>query len=430
MIGFAAAMLLSVGLAGCQTSAAAKGPGQAGTAKTSETATATSSDSNGAATAAARPSFTAWLTSLKIEAMAAGVSAKNFDRAFKLVQVNQDILEKDQTQAEFTRPLWEYLDKAVSSKRIENGRVLENTNAAALAKAERAYGVSRQIIVAIWGLESSYGEFTGDYNVIEALATLAYASQRGDLFRAQLIDALLILEAGDITASDMRGSWAGAMGQTQFMPAAFRQYAVDGDGDGRRNIWRSLPDVFSSTANYLAEHGWRTGEPWSAEVRLPENFPWEKAEVDIRKPVDEWRRMGVRLVDGGQLPPVSSSAAIVAPTGHRGPVFILFDNFRVILKYNNSTAYGLAVAHLSDRLKGGGPIVASWPTGEPPLGKDDRLELQAKLAARGYDPGEIDGVVGPKTRAAVRKFQLTIGMVPDGYPTQLLLRKLRAAGAT
>jgi membrane-bound lytic murein transglycosylase B len=429
MIGLVAVLVLSTGLAGCQTSAAGQKPMDAAAPETAATTSATNPESSGESAIAAKPSFDQWQASFKVEAMAAGVSAKTFDRAFTLVQVNQDVLAKDQSQAEFTRPIWEYLDKAVSPTRIENGLLLEAANAAALAKAERAYGVPRQIIVAIWGLESSYGEFTGDYNVIEALATLAYASRRGDVFKAQLIDALLILEAGDIAPSDMRGSWAGAMGQTQFMPAAFRQYAVDGDGDGRRNIWRSLPDVFSSTANYLADHGWRQGEPWGAEVRLPKNFPWEMAEVDIRKPVEEWRRMGLRLADGRDLPRVDSDAAIVAPTGHRGPVFILLDNFRVILKYNNSTAYGLAVGHLADRLAGGGPIQAAWPTNEPPLSKEDRIDLQTLLAARGYDPGEIDGVIGPNTRAAVRRFQIEIGMVPDGYPTQQFLAKLRSPGS-
>ncbi|MGH6932106.1 MAG: lytic murein transglycosylase [Dongiaceae bacterium] len=428
MIGLAAMVVVSVGLAGCQSTGAVKKQAPAAATLASDAAPAESSSDG--AVIAALPSFDLWRADLKAEALAAGVSANTFDRAFALVQVNQDILAKDQSQAEFTRPVWEYLDKAVSEARVENGKMLENANAAALAKVERRYGVPPRIIIAIWGLESSYGEFAGDYNVIEALATLAYASRRGNVFRAQLIDALLILDKGDVAASDMRGSWAGAMGQTQFMPSAFRQYAVDGDGDGRRNIWRSLPDVFSSTGNYLASHGWRPGEPWGAEVRLPPDFPWQMAEVDIRKPVEEWRRMGVRLANGRQLPKVGSNAAIVAPAGHRGPVFILFDNFRVILKYNNSTAYGLAVALLSDRVDGGGPVLTAWPTDEPPLSKDERLDLQTLLAELGYDPGEIDGVVGPMTRAAVRRFQRKIGMVPDGYPTPRLLGRLRAAGAT
>jgi membrane-bound lytic murein transglycosylase B len=428
MIGVASILALTVALGGCQSADAGKQSSQATAANAA--ADTTIDESADAASIAARPSFETWLTELRVEARVAGVSDKTFDRAFKLVRVNQDVLAKDQSQAEFTRPIWEYLDKAVSPTRVDNGRMLASANGAALAKVESRYAVPSEVIVAIWGLESSYGEVTGDYNVIESLATLAYASRRGDVFRGQLIDALAILEDGDILPSDMRGSWAGAMGQTQFMPSAFRRYAVDGDGDGRRNIWRSLPDVYASTANYLAGHGWRAGESWGTEVRVPAEFDWELAEVDIRKPVAEWRRLGVRLADGRELPSVASEAAVVAPAGHRGPVFILFDNFRVILRYNNSTAYGLAVAHLSDRLNGGGPILASWPTGEPPLDKNDRLDLQTLLAARGYDPGEIDGVVGPKTRAAVRKFQRATGMVPDGYPTQELLRKLRAAGAT
>ena len=429
MIGLAGLLIAAIGLAGCQTTGKVKTQGQT-SAASGAAETAAANTEGGSTAIAARPSFEEWKAGLKTEALAAGVSAKTFDRAFTLVQVNQDILAKEQSQAEFTRTIWEYLDKAVSPSRVEDGRLLAIANAGALAEAESRYGVPRQVIVAIWGLESAYGESMGDYNVIEALATLAYAGRRGPVFREQLIDALVILEHGDVLASDMRGSWAGAMGQTQFMPAAYQRFAVDGDGDGRRNIWRSLPDIYASTANYLASHGWRGGEPWGAEVRLPKDFPWEMAEVDIRKPIDEWRLRGVRLIDGRDLPAVGSQAAIVAPAGHRGPVFILFDNFRVILKYNNSTAYGLAVALLSDRIAGGGPLIAQWPTDEPPLSPDERLVLQNLLAERGYDPGEVDGVVGPKTRAAVRKYQLSAGLVPDGYPTQQLLRMLRNDGAT
>jgi len=373
----------------------------------------------------AKQSFAAWRDELKAEALAAGVSAATFDRAFQNVRPNPDILAKDSVQPEYTRPVWAYLDTAVSDKNIATGQQRRSENAAALGRATAGYGIPPQIVTAIWGLESAYGQTTGGYNVIEALATLAYDSRRPQVFRRNLIDALLILEAGDIPPTDMQGSWAGAMGQTQFMPAAFRQYAVDGDGDGKRDIWRSLPDVFASTANYLTAHGWRPNQPWGAEVRLPQNFPWDQAELDIVKPVAEWAALGVRSVDGKALPRVDSPASIIAPAGHRGPAFIVFDNFRTILAYNNSVSYALAVGHLADRIGGGRAFSAAWPREEPQLSRTDKLDMQNLLFARGYDPGAVDGVIGPKTRAAIRTFQREIGMVPDGFATMALLTRLR-----
>jgi membrane-bound lytic murein transglycosylase B len=374
----------------------------------------------------ARPSFAEWRAALKAEALAAGVSAETFDRAFAGVQPNPEILVKDDVQPEYTRPVWAYLDTAVSPRNIVTGQQRLSENAAALRRATEGYGIPPEIVVAIWGLESRYGETTGGYNVIEALATLAYDSRRPEVFRRNLIDALLILEAGDIPAVDMQGSWAGAMGQTQFMPATFRQYAVDGDNDGKRDIWRSLPDVFASTAGYLAAHGWRPDQPWGAEVRLPADFPWDQAELDVTKSMTEWEAFGVRRADGKRLPKVDSPASIIAPAGHRGPAFIVFDNFRTILDYNNSVSYALAVGHLADRIAGGAAFVAAWPRQEPQLSRTDKLDMQNLLFARGYDPGEVDGVIGPQTRAAIRIFQREIGDVPDGFATMVLLTRLRA----
>src|SRR5262249_19950085 len=326
----------------------------------------------------------------KREALAAGVSAATFDRAFAGLLPNLDILAKDEEQPEDTRPIWAYLDTAVSPERVAAGRQELADNKAALRKAGKTYGIEPQILVAIWGLESRYGANTGGYNVIEALATMAYGSRRPDVFRQNLIDALLILEHGDITPEDMQGSWAGAMGQTQFMPAAFRQYAVDGDGDGKRDIWRSLPDVFASTAGYLAAKGWKVGRPWGAEFRLPAKFDWQLAEMDVTKTVAEWRKLGIKRVDGKSLPKVDSTASIIAPAGHRGPAFIVFNNFRTILAYNNSQSYALAVAHLADLMVGKKDFVAQWPREEQPLSRTDKEDLQNLLAARGYDPGDHD----------------------------------------
>lgn len=376
--------------------------------------------------APAQPSFESWLAAFKPEALAAGVSATTFDRAFAGVQPDPDILAKDDVQPEYVRPVWAYLDTAVSPEHVATGRQLLADDKVMLRKATKPYGVEPQFVVAIWGLESAYGVNTGGYNVIEALATMAYGSRRPDVFRQNLIDALLILEHGDITPEDMQGSWAGAMGQTQFMPAAFRQYAVDGDGDGKRDIWRSLPDVFASTAGYLAAKGWKQGQPWGAEVRLPAKFDWTLAEMDVTKTVAEWRKLGIKRVDGKALPKVASPASIIAPAGHRGPAFIVFENFRTILDYNNSQSYALAVAHLADLITGKKDFVAQWPREEPPLSRTDKQDLQNLLAARGYDPGDHDGVIGPKTRVAIRQFQHEIGEVPDGFPTLALLTRLRS----
>jgi peptidoglycan lytic transglycosylase B len=377
-----------------------------------------------------RPNFVAWRDAFKTEALAAGISAATFDRAFDGVLPNFDILAKDDVQPEYTKPIWAYLDTAVSPEHVATGRQRLADNKAALRKATKPYGVPPQIVIAIWGLESAYGVNTGGYNVIEALATMAYGSRRPDVFRQNLIDALLILEHGDITPEDMQGSWAGAMGQTQFMPAAFRQYAVDGDGDGKRDIWRSLPDVFASTASFLAAHGWKPGEPWGAEVRLPAKFDWEQAEMDVTKTVTEWRKLGVKRADGKAMPKLNAPASIIAPAGHRGPAFIIFENFRTILDYNNSLSYALAVAHLADVITGKPEFVAQWPREEPPLSRTDKQDLQNLLAAHGFDPGDNDGVIGPKTRVAIRQFQRQIGEVPDGFPTVALLTRLRALSSS
>jgi lytic murein transglycosylase len=415
-----ACLIALLALAACQSTG---GAGQSDAAGAAATAPAAGSTSD----LPEKPSFEAWTADLRAEAMAAGVSAATFDGAFAGLRVNPEIIDRDRDQSEFTKPVWSYLDSAVSPERIANGKTNGAAHRAQLDAAARRYGVPAEVILSIWGLESAYGANTGGYNVIEALATLAYDGRRPETFRKQLIDALLILEQGDIEVASMRGSWAGAMGQTQFMPTAFRKYAVDGDGDGRRDIWGSQADVFASTANYLRAFGWTPGEPWGGEVRLPADFPWDQAEIDIEKPVGEWRALGVKLAHGGALPKTASPASIVAPAGHRGPAFIVYGNFRTILSYNYSSAYALAVGHLADRLAGGGPLAAAWPRDDQPLTKAERTELQELLSDLGYDPGGVDGVVGPKTRTALRQYQRAIGAVPDGYPTTELLQQLKAS---
>jgi membrane-bound lytic murein transglycosylase B len=374
-------------------------------------------------------SFEQWVSGLKVEAMSRGVSSAVFDRAFTGVRPNGEVLESDRSQPELTKTVWDYLDKAVSDTRVENGRRLLRENRALLAEIEREYGVDSQVIVAIWGMESAYGKHTGGHNVIQALATLAYGSRRATFFRTHLLAALEILQAGHVRAEDMQGSWAGAMGQTQFMPTAFARFATDEDGDGRRDIWGSLPDVFASTANFLSSFGWRHGEPWGMEVRLPEGFPWALADPFIKKPVEAWRLLGVRRIDGSPVPDSTGPAALFLPAGYRGPAFILYDNYRTLLHYNNSDAYALAVGILSDRVLGRGPVVGSWPRDEVPLDADQRLDLQATLTRAGYDTRGVDGIIGPNSRKALRAYQRDIGVPDDGFPTQHLLMRLKGLSA-
>lgn len=423
--------LLIAGLtAACQSASSAPSAAVAGTLETaivSPQAAPRAAEASGDTAAKPAPSFAAWREELRAEAEARGVSAATFARAFAHVSPNPAVLKADRHQPEFTRPIWDYLASAVSARRIAAGQRHLAAHRPLLEAAAARYGVAPEYVVAIWGIESDFGANTGAYSVIEALATLAYAGQRQAAFRAYLLDALLILEEGDVEPTRMRGSWAGAMGQTQFMPTAFRERAVDFDGDGRRDIWTSLADVFGSTANYLAAAGWRPGQSWGDEVRLPPDFRYELADPEIRQTVGAWQALGVRLVDAAAAPPPDRPASLLLPAGHRGPAFLVYDNFRVLLRYNNATSYALAVGHLADRIGGGGPIAASWPVEEQPLSRSQQVELQRLLAARGFDPGPIDGMIGPMTRQAIRRFQAALGHPADGYATLDLLSRLRAA---
>jgi lytic murein transglycosylase len=300
-----------------------------------------------------------------------------------------------------------------------------------LGRAEREHGVPASIITAIWSLESNFGENLGGFNVIEALATLGFEGRRAAFGREQLLAALKILEEGDIEPQRMIGSWAGAMGQTQFIPTVFLQYAEDGNGDDRRNLWDTRADVFSSTANYLEQKGWVEDAPCFDEVRVPENFDYGHADIGTEKPVREWSDLGVTLWDGrslkrrtGQTP--EALAAIILPAGHKGPAFIAYPNFEVVLAYNNAISYALAICQLANRFNGGPSFRTSWPRDEMPiLSRTDRVELQTLLAQRKYDVGEADGVIGRRTREAIRSYQRSAGMKPDGFATLALLQSLR-----
>jgi lytic murein transglycosylase len=377
--------------------------------------------------------FEEWVAAFRADAAKAGISETTLDRAFANVQANPRVIELDQSQPEFVKPVWDYLAQSVSDKRIADGRARLAANRAMLDRVARDYGVPPTIIVAFWGIETNYGSNVGSINVFEALATLGWSNPKRDRFaRDELLAALRLADTGEVAPERMIGSWAGAVGQTQFLPSSYLKAAVDYDGNGRRDLWTNLPDIFASTANLLDGFGWRRGEPWGYEVRLPPNFDWELAEVDVRKPLAEWAALGVTRADGTPLVGAHASteqrmaeASILTPAGHRGPAFVTLDNFRAFLKYNNATAYALSVGELADRIAGRGRIVAAWPVGDSPLTRSDAITLQTLLNARGCSAGEPDGLIGPATRRAIRCFQKTIGEVPDGYATTALLERLR-----
>ncbi|WP_241741163.1 lytic murein transglycosylase [Paragemmobacter straminiformis] len=366
-----------------------------------------------------------WTEGFRPRARAAGISDATLDRAFRGLRYNRDVIEKDRNQSEFTKTIWDYLDRAVSDKRVENGKAALRKHRRLLDRIEATYGVEREVVVAVWGLESSYGENRGDIPVIEALATLAYDGRRGRFFEGQLIEALRILQTGDVAPRNFTGSWAGAMGHTQFIPSSYQAFAVDFDRDGRRDIWSDDPtDALASTAAYLAKSGWVTGRPWGIEVSLPQGFDYSQTGDRGQRPVADWQALGVRQADGRALPD-HGAGSLLLPAGARGAAFLIFRNFHAIERYNAADAYVIAIGHLSDRLAGGPPIRAEWPRGDRALTFAERQEMQQRLTRAGHDTGGADGKIGPKTLAALRAYQRSIGMVPDGYPSLEVLRHLR-----
>ncbi|WP_138469932.1 lytic murein transglycosylase [Poseidonocella sp. HB161398] len=375
--------------------------------------------------AVANSGFARWLSGFRSRALAQGISARTFDRAFAGVEYDADVISRDRNQAEFSRNLWDYLDSAVSETRIRNGRAALDSQALVLDRIEAKYGVDKEVVVAIWGLESAYGSYRGSTQIVPALATLAYDGRRGAFFEEQLVAALRILQAGDTDPRHMTGSWAGAMGHTQFMPTSFLEYAVDFTGDGRRDIWSDDPsDALASTAAYLARFGWVKGRPWGVEVQLPKGFDYAHAGHDTKRPVADWTAAGVRGMDGRPVAD-NGKAAILLPAGARGPAFMIFQNFNVIERYNAADSYVLAVGHLSDRLKGGGPFQRDWPRGDRALLSAEKKELQTRLTAAGYSTQGVDGRIGPNTIDAIRAYQVARGLTPDGYPSADLLEHLR-----
>lgn len=366
----------------------------------------------------------AWVAAFRPRAEAAGISRATLDMALNGVALRPDVVEKDRNQTEFTRTIWDYLDKAVSDDRIAAGRKALKAQAHVLDRIEARYGVDRQVLLAIWGLESSYGVVRGDVPTVAALVTLASATRRGAYFERELLAALRILQEGDVTGAAMMGSWAGAMGHTQFMPSSYLALAVDFDSDGRRDIWSDEPgDALASTAAFLARYGWRKGEPWGVEVTLPLGFDYRLSGERIHHAAAEWQAMGVKQAGGGALPDCGPSSVLL-PGGARGAAFLICPNFHVIEHYNPADAYVIAVGHLSDRIMGGGPILGDWPRGLRALTLDERIALQHGLTLAGFNAGGADGRIGPLTQAAIRAFQASIGVVPDGYASLDVLGRL------
>ena len=367
--------------------------------------------------------YAQWLTQFEREAMAQGISQQTIAAAAPYLSYDQRIVNIDRGQRVFTQTFLEFSDRMAAAYRIQRGAALIKSDAAVFAKIDQQFGVPAPVIVSFWALESDFGANMGNYRTLSALASLAYDCRRADRFRAQLFDALRLIQRGDLRPAEMVGSWAGELGQTQMMPSEYYQYAVDYDGDGARNLLRSAPDVLASTANYLVGLGWRRGEPWLTEVRVPATMPWPQADLDIKLPRAKWAAYGVMLANGSSLPADELPASLLLPMGRFGPAFLAYDNFRVYLQWNNALVYSTTAAYLATRIAGAPPLHRG--NAPPPLGLAEIKTLQASLSHAGYDVGSIDGFLGLKTRQAVKAMQVKFGLPADSYPTAELLARMR-----
>ncbi|HKU65911.1 MAG TPA: lytic murein transglycosylase [Rhizomicrobium sp.] len=375
------------------------------------------------------PKFDAFLAEARIAALAQGIAAETFDAATAGLAPLPAIVAMNANQPEFTKPVWSYLDAAVSARRIADARVMLTRYGEVLDKIATQSGVPKEILVSVWGMESDYGADSGSFNLFAALATLAYDGPRANYAKPEFLAALQIYQQQQYPASEMVGSWAGAFGQTQFTPTTFLKYAADGDGDGRIDLWRSPPDALASAARLLSGQGWTRGQNWGYEISLPDGFAYEDADLENDKPVSEWSARGIKTANGDALAVLDGNAAIYLPTGARGPAFLILPNFRVLLKYNNAASYALAVSLLADRMAGAGPVKHDWPRDERALSRNERLQFQKDLQILGFDSGTADGVLGRKTRAALRQYQKTKSLAADGFPTAMLLGLLETEAA-
>jgi lytic murein transglycosylase len=369
--------------------------------------------------------FNVCVRALRSEAAGKGIDVQTFDMAMAGVTPDQGVLDAMDNQPEFKVPIWDYMAVLVDEQRVAEGRAKLTEWATVLAEAEQKFGVGRHVIVAVWGIESDYGKVRGGRPLVRSLATVSCFGGRQRFFRGELIATLRILQSGDIPLQDLVGSWAGAFGQTQFMPSTFQRTAVDFDGDGRRDIVGSVADALGSAANYLKRAGWRSGEPWGYEVRLPTTYSGPSGRRD-RRALAEWSRLGIQRLDGKPVAG-NDTAALFLPSGVEGPAFIVFKNFDAIYSYNAAESYALAIAHLADRLRGAEPFQTPWPTDDPGISRAERRELQERLLARGFDVGAADGAVGPRTRAAIEAFQTSAGLPVDGHAGARVLGALRGS---
>ena len=368
--------------------------------------------------------FESWVEELRQEAVLLGLSEQTLLVLDELEAPLERVLELDNSQPEFVQTFSRYLSLRVTPNQIRRGIDLMQEHKPLLDEVRQLYGVQPHYLVAFWAIESNYGRNTGGFSVLQALATLAFDPRRAEFFREQLLIALQIIDDGHIQAEDMSGSWAGAMGQLQFMPNIFSRYGVDGDGDGRVDIWNSLPDIFHSAANFLSQSGWRGDERWGREVILPSDFDFNLSGTSVSKSLDEWRALGVRQVDGNPIPVASMQGSVVLPSGANGPAFLAYNNFRTTMTYNPSTFYALTVGHLADRFTGGGPV-QRMVVDEQAMSVANVMELQELLNGLGFSSGEPDGRVGRQTRSAIRAYQSNINLPTDGHASNQLLENLR-----
>ncbi len=371
--------------------------------------------------------FADCLQGLRGAAAADGVSAAAFDTYTAGLAPDLSVLELLDAQPEFTTPIWDYLASLVDSQRVDEGRAMLAAHAATLEQVSRKYGVDPETVVAVWGVESNYGQTFGKRPLLTSLSTLSCFGRRQPFFRSELFATLKLLQSGDLRPQGLTGSWAGAFGHTQFMPSTYQRIAVDGDGDGRRDLVASIPDALASTANYLRKSGWQSGQSWGHEVRLPAGFNTSLAGRRNKRAVSDLMARGVRRIDGSPLAASDTQAGVLLPAGVGGPAFLVFRNFDAIYSYNAAESYALAIAHLSDRLRGGSAFATAWPTDDPGLGRVERKEVQELLLARGHDIGEADGLIGTLTRRAIVVEQQRLGMQPqDGRAGMKLLKALRS----
>ena len=383
----------------------------------------------GLAQAQDQAAFDACLSGLRPAAAAAGINQATFDTYATTVVPDMTVLDLLDAQPEFTTPIWDYLAALVDQQRVDDGQAMLKTHAAILAQVAQQYGVDAQTVVAVWGVESDYGKTFGKRPLLTSLATLSCFGRRQAFFRGEFFATLKLLQAGDLKPEGLTGSWAGAFGHTQFMPTTYQRIAVDGDGDGRRDLVGSIPDALASTANYLKRAVWRTGEPWGYEVKLPAGFDASLAGRKNKRPLNDWIAHGVTRIDGTPVLPADTQAGVLLPAGAKGPAFLVFRNFDAIYSYNAAESYALAIATLSDRLRGGAALVTPWPTDDPGLGRGERKQLQQLLLARGHAIGEADGMIGTLTRRAIVLEQQRLGLQPqDGRAGQKILEALVAEG--